>query len=80
MLMQATYIYEAFATVMANAFSKKKVEWRTKTYSEEYEVDNLSDKEKKKRALRDFSADMDRRYLEFQRYKKQQNSSGDGIE
>lgn len=80
MLLQATYIYEAFVTVMSNAFGKKKVDWRTKTYSEEYEYRNLDDFAKKKRALREFGADMDRRYLEFQRYKKQQESSTDDNE
>lgn len=78
--MQATYIYEAFSTVMVNAFCKRTVDWRTKTYSEEYEYRNLDDFAKKKRALREFGADMDRRYLEFQRYKKQQESSTDDNE
>lgn len=80
MLLQATYIYEAFATVMSNAFGKKKVDWRTKTYSEEYADNSLSDDDKKKKALRDFGADMDRRYLEFQRYKEQKKSSNDDNE
>ena len=45
MLLQATYNYEAYATVLANAFAKKKIEWRTKTFSEEYEERNMTNEE-----------------------------------
>lgn len=70
--MQATYNYEAFATVLSNAFSKnKKIDWRTKTYSEEYEENNLPYEEKRQKALKEFGDDMDRRYKEFQRAKAQ---------
>lgn len=37
MLIQASYFREAVHNVIANTFGKQHLEWRTKTYSQEYE-------------------------------------------
>lgn len=45
MLIQASYIYEAFSTVMANSFGKQHIKWRNKTYTQEYEESHRTDEE-----------------------------------
>ena len=47
MLLQATYIYEAFATVLGNAFGKgQNRSFRTKTYTQEWEEKHKVTQEK----------------------------------